>query len=97
MRLIDADELKDTLRELGWFEDDGECYTSVIEDIIDEQPIVDVFPVVHAHWVEYPKSHIFKCSNCKLTIGYKYGMLINGERKYKGCPRCLAVMDGSDN
>ena len=54
----------------------------------------DAAPVKHCRWIEYPKPHYFKCSDCRMTIAYKYGVrATNGEPKYKYCPNCGAKMD----
>ena len=54
---------------------------------------VDVALVIHGHWVEYPQTHYFKCSECKCTVPYKKAMVIDGKQKYKYCPNCGATMD----
>lgn len=69
MRLINADELKNELRSLGWFEDDNESFTSCLEDVIDDAPTIDAQPVVHGKWenvnpVEVP---LYRCSVCGNT------------------------------
>lgn len=66
-------------------------------EILQEEPIADVAPVIHASWevIRYDKSNIFdysfKCSRCK------------GETPREGypispdfCPICGAKMDGGD-
>ena len=53
---------------------------------LDNQPTVDVVPVVHAHWIsdpDYPSHTI--CSNCKNWINM-YQLL-------NYCPNCGAKMD----
>ena len=53
---------------------------------LDNQPTVDVAPVVHAHWIsdpDYPSHTI--CSNCKNWINM-YQLL-------NYCPNCGAKMD----
>lgn len=58
-----------------------------------DSPAADVAEVVHGQWIEYPRPHYFKCSECKCTVPYKKAMAIDGERKYKYCPNCGAKMD----
>lgn len=53
----------------------------------------DVVPVVHGQWLEYPRAHYFKCSNCKYTVPYRKAVLIGGKREYNYCPHCGARMD----
>lgn len=59
-------------------------------------PAADVAPVVHAKWIEYPRPHYFKCSNCKYTVPYRKAVLHNREREYNSCPSCGAKMDLED-
>lgn len=41
-----------------------------------------------ASWIEYPRAHYFKCSECKYTVPYSKAMPINGFCVYKYCPSC---------
>ena len=54
--------------------------------LIREQPAADVAPVVHGRWVETKKGNLslWNCSECKTL----------GSPQWKGCPVCLARMDG---
>lgn len=54
--------------------------------LIAEAPAVDVAPVVHGRWIEENKGPVFlwHCSECKTM----------GSPVWKGCPVCLARMDG---
>lgn len=63
---------------------------------IKELPAADVEEVKHGKWIEYPRAHYFKCSECKETVPYKKAVLIRGKRKYKYCPHCGAKMDLED-
>lgn len=65
------------------------CYTS---NFINYLPAADVEEVKHGKWIEYPRAHYFKCSECKETVPYKKAVLIRGKRKYKYCPHCGAKM-----
>ena len=63
-----------------------------IIDGIESVPAEDVEEVKHGKWIEYPRAHYFKCSECKETVPYKKAVLIRGKRKYKYCPHCGAKM-----
>ena len=65
------------------------CYTA---NFINYLPAADVAEVKHGKWIEYPRAHYFKCSECKETVPYKKAVLIRGKRKYKYCPHCGAKM-----
>lgn len=56
-------------------------------------PTVDIKPVEHGYWVEYPRPHYFKCSECKYIVPYRKAVSVNGEREYNYCPHCGAIMD----
>ena len=63
--------------------------------LLEELPAADVAPVVHGRWVEYPRAHYFKCSECRYTVPYrKAAIMVSGNRAYKYCPNCGARMDG---
>ena len=86
---IDRDELYEQMHVMGmWFD--------LIEalEMIENFPAADVAPVVHGKWVEYPRAHYFKCSNCKYTVPHRKANLFNGKREYNYCPHCGAKMDG---
>ena len=53
--------------------------------LIEEAPAADVVPVVHGRWVWHLGEWV-SCSECH-TIG---------SPQWKGCPVCLARMDGGD-
>lgn len=65
-------------------------YYNAIKDF----PAADAVRVVHGKWVEYPRAHYFKCSNCKYTVPHRKANLFNGKREYNYCPHCGAKMDG---
>ena len=66
-------------------------YDQIMYDI-EHIPAADVAEVKHGKWIEYPRAHYFKCSECKETVPYKKAVLIRGKRKYKYCPHCGAKM-----
>lgn len=69
---------------------------SVLE-YVENLPAADVAQVVHGRWIEYPRPHHFKCSECKYTVPYRKAMLCSGKREYHYCPNCGAMMDGGDS
>lgn len=85
-------EREDLIENLNRFAPDD--YNALINELIAFQPAADVAPVVHGKWVEYPRAHYFKCSNCKYTVPYRKANLFNGKREYNYCPHCGAKMDG---
>jgi DNA-directed RNA polymerase subunit RPC12/RpoP len=103
-RYIDAYKYKKRL--LDWAKDcdqedpeqvhDGQ----VIEDCaysIDDEPTVDVAPVIHAHWKLLKDHSVFdlntyECSKCGFDIHLnEIPQRINGYMKF--CPHCGAKMD----
>lgn len=52
-------------------------------EALDNVPAEDVAPVVHGRWI--PDGHTVCCSECKTM----------GSPQWKGCPVCLARMDGT--
>lgn len=62
---------------------------------LDNQAIIlhNREPVKQGHWVEYPKPHYFKCSECEYIAPYRKAVSVNGEREYNYCPNCGAIMD----
>lgn len=61
--------------------------------LLHDVQTADVVPVVHGRWIEYPRAHYFKCSNCKYTVPHRKANLVNGKREYNYCPHCGAKMD----
>lgn len=61
-----------------------------------DAPAADVAEVRHGKWVEYPRAHYFKCSECKYTVPYRKAIFVNGNREYDYCPSCGARMDKED-
>ena len=71
----------------------GEYYGYCTEDVrLNSIPTADVAEVKHGRWIEYPRAHYFKCSECKYTVPYRKAVLVNGSREYNYCPNCGALM-----
>lgn len=88
MRLIDADELLETLRE------NNAPYREDINRAIIYAPTID--PVRHGKWVS-DRSLGGHCSNCGIECGsVEWGddYLIKPTWNY--CPNCGAKMDGGE-
>lgn len=86
MRLIDADALEISTE----FSDDGEYSWDIVPAFrILEAPTIDAVPVVHGRWIVRHKgmNNWVDCSECG-TVGSPH---------WKGCPVCLAKMDGDGN
>lgn len=80
-------------------EENDERAAQIFEDCISELmaiPAADVAEVRHGRWVEYPRAHYFKCSECKYTVPYRKAIFVNGNREYDYCPSCGARMDKED-
>ena len=80
-------------------EENDERAAQIFEDCISELVAIsaaDVAEVRHGKWVEYPRAHYFKCSECKYTVPYRKAIFVNGNREYDYCPSCGARMDKED-
>lgn len=55
---------------------------------VEDVPVADVVPVVHARWIEYQIPPIICCSNCDWATDIE-------EKNFQYCPNCGAKMDGS--
>ena len=89
-RLIDADDLQRKLLGLADLYNVDYLFFDVVNDEIDNAPIVDAVEVVHGRWIKYKLGWDdfalrFKCSACDHRIY---------ERGYNYCPNCGAKMDG---
>ena len=84
-------EFREIMPDIGVNELADELYNVALN-----LPAADVEEVKHGKWIEYPRAHYFKCSECKETVPYKKAVLIRGKRKYKYCPHCGAKMDLED-
>jgi hypothetical protein len=102
MRLIDADLLKDGLRNLkargtniNYVKGLQDAIDDYLPQIIDDVPTIDAEPVKHARWEQCCNlmGEYFKCSEC----GYKAEVpTCMGEPIYIFCPNCGAKMDGGE-
>lgn len=87
MKAIDADRLSFLLQE-NFSGSDG---AAIIQLLIDDQPTLEVVPVVHAHWVRpaHDYEHPY-CSHCK-NPAIRYPFMGHYMPDY--CPKCGAKMD----
>lgn len=60
---------------------------------IRQAPTALVEPVTLGRWVEYPRAHYFKCSECKYIVPYRKAFLHGGKREYNYCPSCGVKME----
>ena len=81
MRLIDADELINWIRQ----EPTDGMFTEEIVEAIGEQPTIEACPVVHGRWVSRGPHQGHKCGVCN---DYYTDDAIN----LFYCPRCAAKM-----
>lgn len=81
---------------IGDYETIGVFTRKSIEQIVSNIPAADIAEVRHGRWIEYPRAHYFKCSECKYTVPYRKAVLVNGSREYNYCPNCGAHMDKED-
>ena len=107
MRAIDADELKELLKEYQ-----AECLKNPIEimgvlygglgailDVIDQQPTIE--PVKLGEWIKIGKHHIQewqmmnKCSACGHSV--TNSSYVDSVVYFKFCPHCGAKMCGDKN
>ena len=94
MRLIDANALKDRIRQ----EPTDGMYTAEILEAIDEVPTVDAAPVTHGRWIDKTVwwgglGHIrAQCSVCGTVYDGKPGSRGDGKGG-KFCEECGAKMD----
>lgn len=100
MRLINADMLRDKLKEIahdrfnlsdeyGWFLKG----LMVADDEISEMPTID--PQKYGRWLWDDKHRTYYCTEC---LFYAFGDnidILNGRFQY--CPSCAAKMRGFDN
>lgn len=106
MRLIDADSLKEGIKELKrspWYNNDiNPSWQQGIKDAvhvvetlcIDEEPTVDAVPVRHGKWIDgyILDEPIEVCSECNTFYMLKFS---GGGMRY--CPNCGARMNGGDD
>ena len=95
MRPIDADRLKNTLKQLD-VESNDIKWKSIVEEsiqrifpqIIDNEPTIEAETVKHAKWEICSDGYYPYCSNCKNEPQ-------SGEMTLF-CPNCGARMDGDE-
>lgn len=67
-------------------------------DIIDNIPVAEVAPAVHAHWKYNKKLWLPECSVCEARPFKGYIPSMDEVRRvYKFCPVCGAKMDESED
>ena len=97
MRLIDADELLEKLKQnlrdyRDVMNDDGVRATLIAVNDVEKAPTIDAEPVVHGHWIRCSDGAELQliCSHC----GYEY---IEADpdctEEHNYCPHCGAKMD----
>ena len=85
MRLIDADEMKDELKDMDFV-----LTKHNLEDWIDEQPTVDAEPVRHGKWQKSTYICAIVCGACGEDI------MLDDSQDYlhwNYCPFCGAKME----
>lgn len=88
MRLIDANELTRLIQSGDDLIFDAATERELIY-MIDHQPTIEAEPVRHGRWKNIPgMDNTVFCSECLAAANKELAM------KYKGCPFCLARMDG---
>lgn len=96
MQVISKSELLQTLKEIQCqmyrSRIDGVGAVSWFSDIVNEQPVIEAAPIVHAKWiVEFGdkgwKKH--SCSNCEYFRRTDIHVSLN----WSYCPHCGAKMD----
>ena len=97
-RYIDADILTEVLKSNG-------LKDFLVYKFIDEEPTVDVEPVIYAHWekvygyVTPGGDPVWVCSNCGKGMhvwgveASTYNRDISDNRQWVACPNCGAKMD----
>ena len=96
-RALAVQELEVLRQEYEMHDDCDELVARRCRDALSAVPAADVAEVRHGKWVEYPRAHYFKCSECKYTVPYRKAIFVNGNREYDYCPSCGARMDKEDN
>lgn len=91
MRLIDADELKKTVRNKCWMPD--WCY-ALIDVAIANMPTIEERK--RGKWIEHDDGELsYYCSECGKHQYGNFSEISNGEFNY--CPNCGADMRGGDD
>ena len=106
-RYIDADLLKKNCKITNGFDDNFKCVSlKTLGEVIDNQPTVDVAPVVHGEWLRHePNPRIMEGFH---EMGIGKVMSINsiywtcsecgcwGTLSHNYCFKCGAKMDGKE-
>jgi len=105
MRLIDADSLKEGIKELKqspWYNNDiNPSWKQGIKDAvhvvetlcIDEEPTVDAVPVRHGKWLYGNDFHWYTASCNKCGYQRRTDIKADGWNQWKFCPMCGSRMD----
>ena len=97
-RLIDANELVDTIYKSDEMVHSDEWETYEIVDQINRIQTVDAVEVVHGRWEREHDGARFVCSNCRLVkVSYEMLSFFISTGRWKYCPNCGAKMDGERN
>ena len=89
MRTIDADALKEGLKEKMY----GHPFErTLLSGVVDSEPTIDAVPVRHGRWVSVPHKLARVCSVCNRDEPYKFAD--TDADVYNYCPNCGAKMDG---
>lgn len=79
--MVWTDSEEEIQERLDWYRYKG---------IVESQPASDVVEVVHGKWIEADDGDGIVCSVC----GADFCKMFFETEKFKGCPICLARMDG---
>lgn len=63
-----------------------------VVEIIEEQPTIEVAPVVHGKWVKYSFSCV--CTQCETEFDDDIRRIMGEGKMPNFCPECGAKMDG---
>ena len=97
MRTIDADALMDVIRQHEYRlatkngSIDYGMFTLGIQQVVDEQPTVDVSHVRHGRWID--KGEYAVCTECGGRSGTQYDGVEPIPLTTQFCPNCGAKMD----
>ncbi|MFA5675425.1 MAG: hypothetical protein WDA65_02785 [Christensenellales bacterium] len=88
MRLIDADALKNTIKNMPNDYYGDLCIGDALKEI-DNAPTIDAVPVVRGEWIENPTKDSILCSYCHAD----WNLFDNDTYRFCYCPNCGAKMD----
>lgn len=87
---VEGDETNDQLRVLSMIK-------HVLETAVEETPIIEAEPVIHAHWIPKYVSNgmtdLFECSKCSARARVE---IMSDRCYFKRCHNCGARMDGKE-